>query len=66
MSALPLRADKRVRSRLVRFVPKAEQVALLLDHFVASRKIAASSVLLMHRMHLVYWKAALIGGQISL
>src|SRR6516164_4976499 len=34
-----------------RFVPKAEQVALLLDHFVASRKIAASSALLMHRMH---------------
>src|SRR5262249_15939218 len=37
--------------RYVHFVPKAEQVALLLDHFVASRKIAASSALLMHRMH---------------
>jgi hypothetical protein len=30
---------------------QSQQVALLLDHFVASRKIAASSALLMHRMH---------------
>jgi hypothetical protein len=29
---------------------QSQQVALLLDHFVASRKIAASSALLMHRM----------------
>ena len=29
---------------------QSQQVALLLGHFVASRKIAASSALLMHRM----------------